>query len=199
MNYSDLTRFQQYADDLRGVFPTADLANCIGERTPLRLARALDTLCRNGALHRAQRGIYVTPNYDLAMLAARIFPRGYISCDSALAHHGLIGSIPEYRVAIVGTGRSRRINIAEKSIQYLALQSRLCFGFARLQSGVPMADPEKAWLDLLYFYVKGHRFVIDPRREIDVRRLRRARIAQYLTHYANPKFVRFVKGIFRDA
>jgi hypothetical protein len=58
-----------------------------------------------------------------------------------------------------------------------------------------MADPEKAFIDLLYFYVKGARYLIDPMSDVIVDKLNKKRLFAYLKRYKNPKFVKFVKGL----
>ena len=62
------------------------------------------------------------------------------------------------------------------------------------ESGVRRANAEKAYLDTLYFYQKGHRFSFDVFGDIDIRGLDRRRMSTYLKHYHNPKFVRFVEN-----
>jgi hypothetical protein len=57
-----------------------------------------------------------------------------------------------------------------------------------------MADTEKAFIDLLYFYVKGARFLIDPLKDVNIEKLDRKKLLAYLKKYKNPKFVKFVKG-----
>ena len=44
-------------------------------------------------------------------------------------------------------------------------------GFSTLKNGVRVADNEKAYLDLLYFYMKGARYVFDPLHEVRVNKL----------------------------
>jgi hypothetical protein len=70
----------------------------------------------------------------------------------------------------------------------------LFFGFA-IKKGIAIADNEKAFLDLLYYHLRGYRFAFDPRSEIDVDQLDKNRLNRYLKKYQNPKFVSFAKGV----
>lgn len=67
-------------------------------------------------------------------------------------------------------------------------------GIVTTSTGVRLATPERAWLDLLFYYTKGARFVIDPLNEVDCTQLDRSVVTRYLADYANPKFRSFVKG-----
>jgi hypothetical protein len=72
------------------------------------------------------------------------------------------------------------------------------FGFERVAFGIQLADPEKAFLDLLYFHAKGARFVIDPLKEVALDKLDMRRVERYLRRYRNPRFIAFVKGLLRE-
>ena len=117
--------------------------------------------------------------------------------DSLLAKNGLIGTIPEKMISAV-TRRPRReiIKTPFGSIRYFSIKKELFFGLAPYRQGIRVADNEKAYLDLLYYYTKGARFVIDPLQEVNVQKLNRRKINLYLKRYRNPKFVRFVQGGF---
>jgi hypothetical protein len=69
------------------------------------------------------------------------------------------------------------------------------FGYAIGKYGIRKADAEKAFLDTLYFYQLGHRFSFNIYSDIQIDRLDKKRINHYLTHYKNPKFISFVKGV----
>lgn len=196
--YPLLKRIEAYAPGLGGVFSAADLANLLGRRTPLARARILARLVRDGVLIRVQRGIYTTPSCDLWRLTMRIAPASYISMDAALAHWGLVGTVPERGVTAVHIGRPRTIATPCGTIRLSSISRNLFFGFVTIDHGVRIADAEKAFLDLLFFYTKGARFVVDPRQEVAVRKLNRRRLADYLKRYRNPRFVAFVKGLIRE-
>jgi hypothetical protein len=58
---------------------------------------------------------------------------------------------------------------------------------------VAVADNEKAYLDLLYYYMRGYRFNIDPFIDVNVSKLDKKKYFSYLKKYKNPKFVKFAE------
>lgn len=177
------------------VFSYADLFNMLGAASDLKNKRSLRRLVRERILFKIRRGFYTTGKPDLFILACRIKPKAYISMDSALAKNGLIGVVPERSVSAVFPGaRKKIIKTHFGTIRYFSIRKKQIFGLTALPGGVRMADNEKAYLDLLYYYTKGARFVMDPLTEVNVRKLNRRKIAAYLKCYRNPKFVQFVKG-----
>lgn len=193
-----LERIASFSKVMGGVYLQSDLTNLICLRSRLATARLLNRLVNAGVVLRVQRGIYRTKEFDLWQLAGRIVPKSYVSMDSVLARNGLIGSVPEFSLSAVHTGRGRTIKTGPWRIRFHSISKDLFFGFQSNTKGVRVADSEKAFLDMLYFYTKGVRFVIDPLQEIDISKLNRQKIFQYLTQYKNPKFVKFVKGVLDE-
>lgn len=149
-------------------------------------------------LMRFCRGLYVTPECDLAMVSQRLAPISYISCGSILARALIIGSVPQKTVYAIKLGPSRTYRSSVGAVVHLGLGPRtrdLFFGFRATDSGICYADNEKAFLDTLYFYQSGYKFSFHISADIDVSRLDVARVRRYLRRYKNPKFVQFVKGV----
>lgn len=178
-----------------GVFSSSDLASIIAGGSDLYNQRMIGRLVRAGIISRVRKGLYVTKNCDLWILSARISEKAYVSMDSALARHGLTGSVPQRSLSIVYCGRKRTVDAPCGSIHFYSIAPEFYFGFSRLSSGANLADPEKAFIDLLYFYVKGAHFLIDPLKDVNIGKLNRKRLFEYLKKYKNPKFVKFVKGV----
>ena len=133
------------------------------------------------------------------MLACRLQPQAYISMDSILAKNGLIGTVPERTVTAVDVGKRKRIlETLFGTIRYFSTQKTFIFGVHSSPQGIRIADNEKAYIDLLYYYTKGARFVVDPFQEVRMNKLNQDKIARYLKHYRNPKFVAFVKGTLHE-
>ena len=188
----------QFTDNQRGIFRISDLSNLFRAPSRLTLMRTITTLCKMGILTRIQRGFYVAAQFNTWMLAQTLAPKSYASMDSVLAKNGLIGTVPERSLSIVDTRRGRTITTPQGIIRSFAIQPDLRFGYQFDKNGVAIADSEKAFLDLLYFYTKGQRFVIDPRNEVDISKLNRKKLNDYLKHYKNPKFIQFVKGLLNE-
>lgn len=188
----------KFTPSQQGVFRISDLSNLFLSTSQLTLMRTLTKLTKMGALTRIQRGFYVAPQFNSWLLAQNMAPKSYVSMDSVLAQNGLIGTVPERSLSIVDIRRGRTITTPQGIIRSFAIQPDLRFGYQYNKSGVAVADSEKAFLDLLYFYTKGQRFVIDPRNEVDISKLNRKKINKYLKHYKNPKFIQFVKGLLNE-
>ena len=187
-------RIMEFASQMGGVFSVADLASIIAGKTDLYNQRMILRLVRAGIVSRVLKGFYAAKGCDLWILSARISERSYVSMDSALAKPGLTGSVPQRSLSVVYNGRKKTVNTPSGSIHFYSISPKFLFGFSKLPSGVNMADPEKAFIDLLYFYVKGARFLIDPLKDVNIGKLDRKRLFVYLKRYKNPKFVKFVKG-----
>ncbi|MDO8526831.1 MAG: hypothetical protein Q7T03_03980 [Deltaproteobacteria bacterium] len=178
-----------------GVFGYSDLSNIMGTYSTVTNSRAIQKLVKAKILTRIQRGFYVTRPFDLFTLSQRLAPDSYISMDSALAQRGFIGTIPKERLSVVWMKpRAKKIKTPNGDIIYCSLSADLFFGF-EMQGAIAMATPEKAFIDMLYFYTKGRRFVIDPLTEVDVSRLNKKSVNAYLKKYKNPKFVKFARRI----
>lgn len=178
----------------RGVFSKGDLQTAIREQHPAAFVRRVDALLDNGVLRRFCRGWYVTESFDLATLSQRLAPGSVISFTTVLARHLVVGPSPGTSIVAVKTGRPRRYTDGEHLVEHVSITARLLFGFSTID-GVRYADPEKAFLDTLYFHLRGRRYPFDIYSDVAVDRLDHERIQEYLRRYRNPKFVTFVEGM----
>lgn len=185
---------QKYTADHRGVFTVSDLKNLLQEKDATLLYRQIKGLEQQNILKRFSRGIYITKDYDLEALSQRLCPESYISFGNILAKELVIGSVPQKTVYAVKIGKGRRYRSDVGEIVHFFITPSLFFGFKR-QDGVNYADKEKAFLDTLYFYQKGQKFSFNIYHDINVDLLDQKKIRKYLTHYKNPKFIKFVKGV----
>ena len=173
-------KIARFAPSSGGVFSYPELFHLTSATTPLQGNRVIKRLLKEGVIYKICRGFYVTKNPDLWMLASRIKKKVYISTDSVLAKNGLIGTVPERTVTAVYTGQKRKIlKTPFGTIRFLSIQRQLMFGTTRTQQGILVANSEKAYLDLLYYYTKGVRFVIDPLQEVNLQKLDRKKIKFY--------------------
>lgn len=193
-----LKRLNQFNDTLRGVFTTADLYHIVGALNPVVNQRRITHLINEGMLTRVKRGIYVSESFDPVSLAAVVDDRGYVSMATVLAQRGLMGTVPQNFIAVVSCGKSKRFEFALDVLQIFHISEDLFFGFERTNSGANIADNEKAFLDLLYYYNLGQKFPFDPKSEILIDQLNLAKIKSYLKHYKNERFKKFVKGVIND-
>jgi hypothetical protein len=195
-----LDRVRKLSPTLGGVFSYGDLFNLIGAGSEQRNKRAIKRLVKEGVLFKVQRGFYVTKEHDLWQLGCRLQKKAYVSMDSVLAKNVLIGTIPRRSVSLVYPGIRRKVvETPAGTVRFFSIRKDLIFGTSRLANGVSVADSEKAYLDLLYYYVKGSRFVVDPQKDVDVWKLDRGKLRKYLRRYRNPRFVAFVEGRIKHA
>jgi len=182
----------------RGVFSKADLQGALGEKHPAALARRIRALQEVGVLRRFVRGWYVATEFDLPTLSQRIAPRSYLSFGTVLARKLLVGSAPARQVMGAKVGRARRYSGLGVEVVHVGIAPHLDFGH-RPVDGVDWADAEKAVLDVLYFHLRGRRYVFDIYSDIAFERLDGDRLRAYLKHYRNPRFVAFAKGLLEGA
>ena len=117
-----------------------------------------------GRLYQLRRGLYVlAPPYQKApphpfAVANQMVRGSYVSCQSALAHHGLI---PEAVPAVtsVATGRPGRWDTPLGRYEFRHIRAGLLWGYRRVElgsgQGAFVATPEKALLDLVYLRPGG--------------------------------------------
>lgn len=191
---NDINLVRKWADQMGGVFSLSDLKNLLDEKKTLRLQNRVKSLIKNNALVRFKREFYITEACKPPILAQRIDPESYISLGTALAHYLLIGSVPAKTIYSVRPGRTRTFSGQFGSLVYLGITPDLLFGY-QYENGIRYATAEKAYLDTLYYYQKGHRFSFNVFTDINIESLNRATINTWLKKYRNPKFVTFVKGV----
>ena len=195
VSFGQLTdTLRRFSAELSGVFTFSDLWNLLGKDSSDRTAKAIDRLLREDLLQKVRRGIYITRDASLWVLASRLKPRSYISLDSVLANEGLIGSVPTRSVSAIYPGKAETIATPIGRVRYFQIKKDLMFGFETKKNGIHVADKEKAFIDLLYYGAKGAAFVADPLKDVDVEKLDRQRFRKYLKHYKNPKFRKYAEG-----
>ena len=189
---------QPLAAAQRGVFSKADLQTALGEKHTAAFARRIRGLEKIGSLRRFARGWYVTPEFDLATLSQRMAPTSYISFGTVLARELLVGTAPERQVMAAKVGKARSYSGLGFEIVHVGVAAHLDFGHSPV-AGVAYADAEKAVLDVLYFHLRGRRYVFDIYSDIAFDKLDMKRVRAYLKRYRNPRFVAFAKGLLEDA
>jgi hypothetical protein len=97
-------------------------------------------------------------------------------------------------VQAVKIGRPRTYQFEAGTIEHLSIDPKLYFGFIS-KNGIRFATPEKAFLDVCYFYYKGKRFSFDPASDINREDLDSKLIADYLTKY-DQRFITFFNRIW---
>ncbi|MBN1575664.1 MAG: hypothetical protein JW913_03880 [Chitinispirillaceae bacterium] len=185
------------AEKMGGIFTLSDLRILFHIDNPVLLHRRIALFEEKHVLTRFCRGFYTTRQFNLEALSARIYPDSCISFGNVLARETMIGSIPSKTVHAVRCGRNRLFQGAGETLVYYGIAPHLMVGF-RSENGLRFALPEKAFLDVLYFYQKGRRFSFDPFSDINLTRINPETVESLLSNYRNPKFVAFVKGVLSN-
>lgn len=191
-NYIEL--INQNAADLGGVFTYADLAAICNCSDNTLLPRYINQLEEVGIIQKYIRGFYVTKAFNPQILSQKISPESYLSFETILSKHIVIGTIPISRISAVKLGKSKKYQSAKIEIEHLATSQKTFFGYFE-KSGLKEADSEKALIDTLYFYVKGRKATFDIYSDLNMAKLNRGKIEKYLESYSNPKFLKFVYGV----
>lgn len=185
-------KISKYAAAFSGVFTLSDLKNLIAAKNSVHFYRQLKRLEDSQILFSFVRGIYVTPQFKLDVVSQKLCAQSYISLASVLAQNLMIGTVPRNTVYAVKLGKSRTYESRFGTIVHLGLTPKLFFGFHKIQ-GVNWAEPEKAFLDTLYFYQKGFKLYFNIYDDLNATDLNRKKIMTYLKNYKNPRFKKFVE------
>lgn len=138
------------------VFTSADIITLTG-LAPAAATQALARLAKEDLVARIKKGVWVSKlSADLNPYEAVPYLRApwpaYVSLYSALADFGVVEEIPHVVYAVsAATPKRYRTSIGEFSIHHLP--ERLIWGYEvkrQGQASYPIAEPEKAFLDLAY-------------------------------------------------
>lgn len=195
MELEDSKTIQQWAGELGGVFTIADLKVALHADANTTLFRRIAKLVASGILIKIKRGVYATPTATLSAMSSRIEPNSYISTGTVLAQHALIGSIPVKRIQAVKVGRPRIYRFEQGVVEHLSIDPKYYFGFES-HDGTLWATPEKAFLDVCYYYYKGKVFSFDPASDINYQDLDFAKITDFLARF-DQRFISFFHSIWK--
>ncbi|OGQ05322.1 MAG: hypothetical protein A3F82_01100 [Deltaproteobacteria bacterium RIFCSPLOWO2_12_FULL_44_12] len=195
-----LLLFQTFAAKHRGIFTIHDLEGLFGTKQPVALQQKLRPFLQAKILSRFCRGFYVAKEFDLEWLSQRIAPDSAISLGTVLSREMVIGSIPQKTVYAVKVGKSRVYKSSLGQVVHLGFtggdaKAMMAFGYKKMEKFIRYADKERAFLDALYFYQRGHKFSFNIYSDIQVKKLDQKIVNRYLVRYKNPKFVKFVEGV----
>lgn len=138
------------------VFTTADIITLTGLE-PAAATKALTRLAGEELVARIKKGVWVSRlSTDLNPYEAVPYLRApwpaYVSLHSALADYGMVEEIPQVVYGVSSAPPKRyRTAIGEFSIHHIP--ERLMWGYEikrQGQASYPVAEPEKAFLDLIY-------------------------------------------------
>ncbi len=137
-----------------------------GDVDPREMRRQMSRWTKAGRLYQLRRGLYtvalpfrkVAP--DPFLVANRLMHGSYVSCQSALAYHGLI---PEYVpvVTSVANARPAHWDTPLGRYEFRHVKAELLWGYRLIDLGHSqrafVAAPEKALLDLIHLEPRADR------------------------------------------
>ncbi|MFP4521718.1 MAG: hypothetical protein ACLFQK_06190 [Fibrobacterota bacterium] len=192
---SDIKKIYKWSPEMRGVFSLNDLRSIIKVFDSTILYRRIRSLEENGIIIRYIRRFYVTENFDMKTLAARIYgANSYVSLGSVLSEKLITGVLPAKNLYMVKTGKGRSFTNERGSLTFSGIKKELFFGYKK-EKFWNEALPEKAFLDTLYFYQKGMRFPFDIYSDINISLINKGLVLKWLDKYRNPRFRGFVRKI----
>ena len=187
MRYKDKLRKQMYDSNLR-ILTTKQVADSLGV-SATTASRVLDSLVEIGDLVRLKRGLYAHRDCSIYEIATHInYPHdSYVSLQSALAHHGIYDQLPLVMTAVT-KGSSGVFHTPKGRIELHQIDPKLFGGFEE-ENNIKLASKEKAFLDLIYFWMKKG---LRQRPEVDLDELRQSKIQGLLKTFDN-RFQSYVR------
>lgn len=185
------------------VFTTSDVVTLTGLHRPAA-THALRRLAARRLVTRIKRGLWINAladdvvSYELVPHLAAPWP-AYVSLHSALADAGVIQEIPHVVYAVTA-GRARRDQTPLGTVEFHHLPARLLWGYAMRQQGratYPVAEPEKAFLDLAYLALLPRSGLHLPPRRGRTWPLDHRTVTKYAAHFGRPALTTLVKTLFR--
>lgn len=116
------------------------------------LKRRMSFVVKRGYLRKLRRGIFAKENYKDWELANRIYVPSYISLETVTQKEGITFQYYE-RIFSVGF-ISKTVEVDRKTFEYKRMKKEILSNRAGIkeEEGVFVASPERAFLDMLYFY-----------------------------------------------
>ncbi|MDP3994534.1 MAG: hypothetical protein Q8P91_01740 [bacterium] len=135
------------------------LATALGTTNKNNVYKTLKRLESNGILKNYEKGKYVFLESEAGdfEIANFIVQPSYVSFESALSFYGILSQF-SYSITSATTGRSKRLDIDNKTFEYTKIDNRLFTGYIKENSFL-IASKEKALFDYLYLASRGLRSI----------------------------------------
>jgi len=193
----ELNLLKKISKQLQGIFTDTDLKIMFPVKNQQTFYSLIKKLEKLGQIERFIKGFYVDKEFNLNLLSQKICQKSYISFEYVLLENGIIGNRNKSFLRCVKLGRCRSYKFKDLEIRHLSINENLFFDFQTI-NGVNFATPEKAFLDVLYFYLKGEKFYFDIYSDLNIKLLNLEKVESLLKNYKNPKFIKFVKGYIEN-
>ena len=179
-----------------GIFTTRDV-QVLFNVSKVSSSFLLHRYNKAGFIVRIKRGLYAFPDAmpPELYLANKLYAPSYISCEFALSYHGII---PEtvYEITSISSKATRRFEKLGKIYSYRHIRKSAFTGYNIVkQRGYSflMADPEKAFVDTLYYRVL---FGNSPLSRFNKEKINQEKALQYAKLFENRKLVGILRRTF---
>lgn len=181
------------------LFTTADFITLTG-MNPSAASQALRRLATHQLLTRFKRGLWVNRlihslnPYEVVPHLTAPWP-AYISLYSALADYGIVEEIPHVIYA-VSSNRPMQAQTPLGSFHIHHLPEHLIWGYEMKRAGeatFPLAEPEKAFLDLVYLALIPRSPLELPHKRSRKWDLDRNKTRRYAARFQSPPLVDYLK------
>jgi hypothetical protein len=192
---SDMHLIESHASAMDRIFRLSDLAilfHAEGKSLHDRIGRMVD----NQLLSPICRGLYGMEGWTLPSVSGRLYPDSFVSGPSMLAEYLMIGTMPTHQLFCIKTGLPRTFEIPQGRIVFHSVKPEQHFGYTR-QGFVNKADPERALVDTLYYYLRGEQYFFDLFSDVNIADLEGKRFTAYVNRFNNPKFKAFAHEYYR--
>jgi len=138
----------------KSYYTVAEIQTVLGQSRPATKV-TINRFIKAGILERLGRNVYVPAlnGYNLEEIAIAFYTPCYISFESALSKYGILSQLP-HTLTLATSRRSKKITLRGREVEYRRLKEELFFGY-RFLDKIALAEPEKAFLDQLYFVSLG--------------------------------------------
>lgn len=180
------------AKDIR--FFTFDAFQRIFQVSLTKAKYFLETYTRKGLFVRLKKGLYVL-KYSFPgeeEIANALYKPSYISFEYVLSRYGIMPEMV-YVVTSATIKPTREFLVSEKEFSYLTIKKPTFTGYSLLKEekrSYLMADPEKAFVDYLYFVSLGKK---SPADRLNTSGLKKEKVFRYAGLFKREGLIKLVK------
>lgn len=150
-----------------------------------------------GLIIQLRKGLYILADTVLPdiYLANKLYEPSYVSLEFALSYHGII---PEtvYEITSITTRPTKQYDLAKlgKIFSYQYINRKFFWGYIPVRRGnftALIAEPEKAYLDLIYFAILKKTVF---RGRINKTKLNKDKVLKYAKAFNNERLFKIIKN-----
>lgn len=152
---------------------------------------------KKGFFIKLKNGFYAFKNHfpPEVEIANRIYSPSYISLEYAMSHYNIIPDTV-YSVTSITTKTTREFVINNISYSYRKIKKSGFTGYAKKNVNGHMAliaEPEKAFIDYLYFVSLGKKSVYD---RIEIKNLKKEKLIYYAKLFKKDSIIKLLNDIY---